>query len=171
MKVANPLKYILIFTSLCIVALMTITMPESDASNQKSLTFPLYNRGASTFYIKARLGGLQKTELMLDTGSGYMTINEDTLGKLKQQGEVSFVKNIGGILANGSKLVVPVWRIRHIKLGSKCELYDVDAAIFPGKTRQILGLSALKKAGPLTLSFNPPQITLNHCMGSTKDTL
>lgn len=143
-------------------------MPESNASNPQALTLPLINHGASTFYLKAQLGSLQHTEMMLDTGSGYMTINQDSLSRLKQKGEVTFVKKIGGILANGSKLVVPVWRINRLALSSGCVLHDVEAAVFPGKTRQILGLSALEKAGPLTLSFNPPQITLRRCGSETK---
>lgn len=143
-------------------------MPESSASKPKALTIPLINHGASTFYVKARLGSQQKTEMMLDTGSGYMTINEDSLSRLKQKGEVTFVKKIGGILANGSRLVVPVWRINSLALSSGCVLHNVEAAVFPGKTRQILGLSALEKAGPLKLSFDPPQLTLLRCGSETK---
>ena len=168
MKPSNKVKITLIVTGLSIGLLMGVMTPVTRASNPQGLTIPLFNRGASTLYVKAQIGSLQNTILMVDTGSGYMTINEDSLAKLKKQGEVTFVKKIGGILANGSKLVVPVWRVQRVSLGGGCELHNVEAAVFPGKTRQILGLSALKKAGPMTLSFNPPQMTLSHCTDSAK---
>jgi hypothetical protein len=41
----------------------------------------------------------------------------------------------------------------------------VEAAVFPGKTRQILGLSALKKAAPFIFSMDPPNLVLSNCTG------
>jgi len=168
MKFSNKLKLNLILAGLAIAILLGSMTPSTRAANPDGFTIPMHNRGASTFYVKAKLGSLQDTELMVDTGSGYMTINEESLARLKQQGEATFVKKIGGILANGSKLVVPVWRIEHLSLNGGCELHGVEAAVFPGKTRQILGLSALKKAGRMTLSFDPPQLTLRHCAEAAK---
>jgi len=39
----------------------------------------------------------------------------------------------------------------------------VEAVVFPGKTRQILGLSALRQAAPLIFSLNPPKLVLSNC--------
>ena len=33
--------------------------------------------------------------------------------------------------------------------------------MFPGKTRQILGLSALRQAAPFIFSLNPPELVLS----------
>jgi predicted aspartyl protease len=124
---------------------------------------PMQEKGAATYYIKATIQGLGDTDFMVDTGSGYVTINENTLDTLQQQGEAVYVKNVVGKLADGQLKVVPIYRISTISLGSECILRDVEAAVFPGKTRQILGLSGLKKAAPFIFSFNPPKLVLSHC--------
>ena len=127
---------------------------------------PLKDKGAKTFYVKGKLGDLEYTEFMIDTGSGYMAINQTSLNRLKETGQALYVKDIKGILANGEQLIVPVWRVQSITIHEACVIHDVEVAVFPGKTRQILGLTALKKAAPFTLSFDPPQITLSHCLGN-----
>jgi predicted aspartyl protease len=125
---------------------------------------PIHDKGAQTFYVKGKLGSLDATEFMLDTGSGYLVINQHSLAKLKENGQAGYVKDIKGILANGDEFIVPVWRIASMSINDQCTLKDVEAAVFPGKTRQILGLTALKKAAPFILSFDPPQIVFSHCM-------
>lgn len=124
---------------------------------------PIHDKGASTFYIKGRLGNLAYSEFMVDTGSGYLVINQESLVQLRNNGQADYLKDIKGIMANGEEFIVPVWRISSLTINDQCILYDVDAAVFPGQTRQILGLTALKKAAPFIVSFDPPQIVLSHC--------
>lgn len=124
---------------------------------------PMTEKSAETFYIQGIIQGLGNVEFLVDTGSSYVTINEHALATLKQQGEVSYVKDLIGILADGRRKRVPVYRIATIQLGDKCELHDVEAAVFPGRTRHILGLSGLRKAGAFTFSFEPPQLMLAEC--------
>ncbi len=124
---------------------------------------PMTEKSAETFYIQGIIQGLGNVEFLVDTGSSYVTINEHALATLKQQGEVSYVKDLMGILADGRRKRVPVYRIGTIQLGDKCELHDVEAAVFPGRTRHILGLSGLRKAGTFTFSFEPPQLMLAEC--------
>lgn len=129
----------------------------------KSVTIPMFDNGRSTLYVTGKFGDLDNTELMVDTGSGYVTINEDTLTKLKEKGLASYVKKVKGILANGSHFTVPIWRVSSLTINNHCVINDVEAAVFPGKTRQILGLTALRKAAPFTISLNPSSLTLNDC--------
>ena len=124
---------------------------------------PMYKKGAGTYYVHGKLASLDDTEFMVDTGSGYITINEATLAQLTQHDSAKFVKNIVGILADGTRKVVPIWSVSSLNIGGNCHLVDVEAAVFPGRTRQILGLTALKKAAPFTLSFEPPELTLSRC--------
>jgi len=133
------------------------------SAEQNDAVVPIHEEGASTFYIKARLANLDYADFMVDTGSGYLVINQESLAQLRKDGQADYKKDIKGILANGNEFLVPVWRISSLTINDQCVLHDVDAAVFPGKTRQILGLSALKKAAPFTLSFDPPQIVLSHC--------
>lgn len=138
-----------------------VTVMNGAAST--GISIPLSSRGTSTFYITAQLGDIQPKRFMVDTGSGYTTINEESLAQLKEKGQAVFVKNIGGILADGSERIVPIWRVNSIALNDSCVLNNVEVAVFPGKTRQLLGVSALKKAGAVTLSFDPPMLTLKEC--------
>jgi predicted aspartyl protease len=120
-------------------------------------------KAAATYYVPTRIEGAGEVELMVDTGSGYVTINEATLRELKRKGTARYVKQLQGILANGSELAVPVYTIAALNIGGNCRLRDVEVAVFPGDTRQILGLSALRKAAPFVFSVDPPSLVLSHC--------
>ena len=124
---------------------------------------PMTTQGSRTFYISAKLAGLETTEFMVDTGSSYMTINQVTLERLQTRGQAEYLRNLTGVLANGDEMVVPVYRVPRIILGNRCELLDIEAAVFPGRTRQILGLNVLGKASPFVFSVDPPRLTLSNC--------
>lgn len=124
---------------------------------------PMRDKGAETYYVDGEIHGVGPVDLMVDTGSGYMTINETTLGILRESGGATYVKDLSGILANGTTMTVPVYRIAALRIGASCTLHDVEAAVFPGKTRQILGLSALRQAAPFIFSMNPPKLVLSNC--------
>jgi hypothetical protein len=67
------------------------------------------------------------------------------------------------ILADGSEMTVPVYFVGRIRIGDSCWLNDVEAAVFAGKSRQILGLSALRKTAPFIFSVDPPSLALSQC--------
>jgi len=126
-------------------------------------TVPMRHGNAATYYVPGHVSGAGEMEFMVDTGSGYVTINEVTLEALKSNDRAHYSRDLRGILADGRKLTVPVYVIRSLTIGENCRLRNVEAAVFPGATRQILGLSALKKAAPFTFSFDPPHLTLSNC--------
>jgi len=66
-------------------------------------------------------------------------------------------------MADGSQLTVPIYRIGGVVIGAECWLSDVEAAVFPGSTRFILGLSGLRQAAPFIFSLDPPQLVLSNC--------
>lgn len=127
---------------------------------------PMQDKGVATYYVPGEIQGVGTVEFMVDTGSGYTTINEETLSKLKARGDARFVKKLTGILADGSEMVVPVYSISRINIGNNCMLENVEAAVFPGKTRQILGLSALSRAAPFIFSIQPAELVLSNCTGA-----
>lgn len=129
-----------------------------------STSVPMRTGNATTYYVKAVAGDLEAMEFMVDTGSGYTTINEVTLEELKRTKQAEYLRDLIGILANGAKMVVPVYRLASLNIGGGCHLSNIEAAVFPGKTRQILGLSALKQAGPFIFSFEPPRLMLSNCV-------
>lgn len=124
---------------------------------------PMRDKGAATYYVDGDIHGVGPVDLMVDTGSGYMTINEVTLGMLQLSGDATYVKDLSGVLADGSTMTVPVYRITQLRIGASCTLRDVEAAVFPGKTRQILGMSALRHAAPFIFSMDPPKLVLSNC--------
>jgi predicted aspartyl protease len=153
------MKYILVTLSL-----LFVSIGSNIASTKKPTTsVSMQTYGASTYYVKGEILGLGSVDLMVDTGSGYSTINEQTLSVLKQNGTARYVKDLVGVLANGDKMRVQVYRLSAINIGGQCWLHDVDAAVFPGKTRQILGLSALRKTSPFMFSMEPPELRLSNC--------
>lgn len=128
-----------------------------------STVIPLKDKGASTYYIDGVIEGYGNSEFMVDTGSGYTTINQDTLNILKAAGRAIYIKKLRGILADGTEKIVPVYRISKLQIGATCEISNIEAAIFPGNTRHIIGMNTLKKAGSFTFSFSPPTLTLGNC--------
>ena len=124
---------------------------------------PMTLKGSKTFYVSGWMAGIERTEFMVDTGSSYMTINQVTLEKLKDNAQVNYLRDLTGVLANGDEVVMPVYSIPKIILGDSCELVNVEAVVFPGNTRQILGLSVLRKAAPFMFSVNPPELQLSNC--------
>jgi len=136
-----------------------------------SYVVPMVEKGAKTFYIRGEIMGLGAVDFLVDTGSSYNTIDENSLAVLQEKGKVSFVKNLMGTLANGHRTRVAVYRIDAIRLGDDCELRDIEAAVFPGRTRHILGLSGLRKVGSFTFSFDPPQLTFSSCITAAVSTL
>lgn len=127
---------------------------------------PMRDKGAATYYVDGEIHGLGRVDFMVDTGSGFMTINEETLAALRRSGDAVYVRDLSGILADGTTKRVPVYRLTQISIGPACTLRDVEAAVFPGKTRQILGLSALRQAAPFIFSLDPPKLVLSNCTAS-----
>jgi predicted aspartyl protease len=149
------------------VGLILVSTPASG--DDLDVTVPMHDKGLSTYYVNAHVADLGASEFMVDTGSGYMTINQQTLNALQERKQAQYVKELRAILANGTELVIPVYSISELRIGT-CTLRNVEAAVFPARTRQILGLSALNKAAPFTFSVDPPELVLSNCAGS-KDAL
>lgn len=148
-----------------VISGLVLFAPFAVSGQNFDTTIVMQNGGAATFYVSGEIEGFGPLDLMVDTGSGYMTINEEMLEVLQREGRAHYVKDLSGILANGTRMVVPVYAISAVNIGGQCWLRDVEAAVFPGKTRSILGLSALGKAAPFIFSMDPPELVLSNCSG------
>ncbi len=129
-----------------------------------SATVPMKNKGADTYYVDVHVEGFGNLDYLVDTGAGYMTINEDTLAVLQAKDGATYVKRLQGILADGRTLIVPVYRIGSINIGGACMIHDVEVAVFPGSSRSLLGLSALGKTAPFMFSMEPPELQMSNCI-------
>ena len=142
--------------------LLALTSGASYADHQP-VSMPMYEKNAATYYVHGQINGYGTAEFMVDTGSGYMTINEDILAALKQQKMARYLRNLQGVMADGSTQTVPVYELAAVRIGEDCVIHNVEAAVFPGSTRPILGLSALKRVAPFEFSLGPARLTLNGC--------
>jgi len=150
-------------TQFVLSAALTLFYSLSGFAAGDEATVPMYDKGAATYYVSVSINDKVNSEFLVDTGSGYVTINSEILSELIREQGAAFVKKISAVMADGSETVVPVYRLASLKLGSSCVIRDVEAAVFPGASRNILGLSALKKAAPFTLSTTPPALALSNC--------
>lgn len=116
---------------------------------------------SGTFYVNASLNAAIETELLLDTGSGYVSLSRRTFERVTAGTRLQPERTITGILADGNAVSVPIYRIAELKLGSDCVLHDVEVAVFRNAARDILGLNALKQMQPFTLQLDPPQLSAN----------
>jgi len=135
----------------------------AHAQAEQAQSMPLVESAAKTLYVDAAIDTLNSTKFMLDTGSGYTTINQKTYDALKNAQRIHFVKKIVGLLADGSQRSVNIWRVKSITLNGSCKLHNIEVAVLAGTSRQILGLTALRKAAPFTISLDPPSLSLSNC--------
>jgi predicted aspartyl protease len=150
------IQAVLVLTGVLSLGSQTLGAAEFDTR------IPMTSGGAATFYVEGQLGNLESSSFMVDTGSGFMTINQDTLDQLYERGLASYERDLIGVLADGSELRVPIYRITRLNLGANCVLENVEAALFKAK-RQILGLNVLNRAAPFIFSVDPPELVLSHC--------
>lgn len=124
---------------------------------------------AGTFYVPIYLGGLEQMDFLVDTGSSHTIINENTLATLKASGQAKYVSQLKGATADGSVKKVSVYTIKSIDIGHNCVLKNVEVVVFPGQSRQILGLSALSKVSSVVFYMSPPSLRLRDCNGNQND--
>ncbi|MBI4006670.1 MAG: clan AA aspartic protease [Gammaproteobacteria bacterium] len=152
------------FASLLFLSVFAITVCAADFD----ATMPLRDVGTSTYYVEARINDHAIQEFMLDTGSAHVVIDKKTFSQLKEKGDVKYMKDLSGVLADGSSTSVPIYQVAAINLG-RCTIRDVEVAVFPKAGRNILGLSALKKVAPFAISIDPPSLKLSNCQSDQSD--
>lgn len=161
-------------TVLCVVA-CALSAPKVyaepltafSAVTATATAISLQKRATGTYYVPAAIAGYGGVELLVDTGSSYLVINETILARLKVDGAAKFSHNLEGSMADGSSRVIPVYRLAGIKLGDSCWIPDVDAAVFPQSSRPILGMNVLARLAPFTFSADPPALQLHQCQEPT----
>jgi predicted aspartyl protease len=149
---------------LTVVVLLCSTKGMSKEFDTK---ISIQEKGAVTYYVVGQIKGYRETDFMIDTGSGYTAINETMLKELREQNNIEYITTVSGIMANGKRTTLPIYRIASINIGGKCKLNNIKVVILPGNTRNILGLNALKKVAPFAMSMNPPELILSHCQITT----
>jgi predicted aspartyl protease len=136
----------------------------ADAAERFTYSAEMRRVESGNYYVHGIFGAGVETDLLVDTGSGYVALTRATFARVKDLPGVTYLRNIAGSMANGKQLNVPVYRIASLQLGESCVLTDVEIAVMPGATRDILGLSALRKVEPFALQLEPPVLYLSSCV-------
>jgi len=127
------------------------------------MVVPMVQHSAATFYVNVTIADQISEEFVIDTGASHVTISDTTLEKLLNKQQATFVRLMTGVLADGSSIEVPVYRISSLKIGNNCRFKDVEVAVIEGGARCVLGLSVLSQAAPFTFYTEPPQLHLSNC--------
>lgn len=127
------------------------------------MAITLQRHDAGTFYVKGAIEGYGELDLLVDTGASYLVINQAILDDLRASGDAEYSRELHGVMADGSGKVIPIYRLTGLRLGDNCWIRDVEAAVFPGRSRAILGMNVLAQLAPFTFTAEPPQLSLNQC--------
>lgn len=137
---------------------------QSEPPSPGEFAVAMQKHDAGTLYVSGVIEGYGAVNLLVDTGSSHLVINETILEKLNALGRVQPAGELGGVMADGSRRVVPKYRVSGLRLGQACWIRDIEAAVFPGNARPILGMNALARVAPFTISADPPSLSVHRCM-------
>ncbi|HVT36257.1 MAG TPA: retropepsin-like aspartic protease [Nevskiaceae bacterium] len=135
------------------------------------MDIPLDKRPAGTFYTGGVIQGYGRLDMLVDTGSSILVIDENILSQLVQAGEAEYSRQLGGLMADGTQRHVPVYRVHALRVGDNCWIRNVEAAVFPAGSRAILGMNVLTRLAPFTFSADPPQLQLNQCLATPAEAM
>ena len=127
-----------------------------------SVALPLSASPGGAYEVSLVLDG-ESERFLLDTGAAMMTINGALFKRLAEHRDVQRVREVAAKLADGRYRRFDVYEIEGVQLAEGCELDTVEVVVVPGKGRNLLGLNALERFAPLTLSMNPPMLGLAGC--------
>ena len=123
---------------------------------------PLEQAPGGSLYVDAEAGGVSAS-FLLDTGAGLVTVSEAFFDELEARGAVREVRRVAARLANNRVQALTVYEVAQFRIGGHCDIGPVEVAVMPGGGRNLLGLSALGRAAPFTVSMAPPALHLSGC--------
>ncbi|HKK23797.1 MAG TPA: retropepsin-like aspartic protease [Pseudohaliea sp.] len=153
----QPRQLLALIASLCVVSAV--------AAQDMGLEVPLEQAPGGSLYVDAEAGGVSAS-FLVDTGAGLVTVSEALFERLRRKGAVREVRRVAARLANNRLQALTVYEVAHFRIGEHCELGPVEVAVMPGAGRNLLGLSALGRAAPFTVSMAPPALLLSGCAGA-----
>jgi predicted aspartyl protease len=123
---------------------------------------PLEQAPGGSLYVDAEAGGISAS-FLVDTGAGLVTVSEAFFDQLQARGAVREVRRVAARLANNRLQPLTVYEVAEFRIGEHCAIGPVEVAVMPGGGRNLLGLSALGRAAPFTVSMAPPALHLSGC--------
>lgn len=124
---------------------------------------PMTLHDSGNYYVTGQFETGARTQMLVDTGSGLVALSGKTFKPLKGLASTQFVRRANATLANGRRTQLKIYRIARLALGEECLLHDIEIAVMPGTSVDILGLAALRHVQPFALSLDPPVLSVSNC--------
>jgi len=150
-------------TSICLLLCTTAISLATVAQDTPAIALDMHQAASGNFYVHATMAGAVETDLLLDTGSGYVSLSKATFDRISATSSPRFSRHIFGTMANGKVQKVPMYYLDELALSPECVLRNIEVAVFPRADRDILGLNALARLQPFTLELAPARLTSSHC--------
>lgn len=147
---------------LVLVTVLTVSAHSLLLADGLPGSIELEESAQGSLSIQADING-QSSEFLLDTGASLTTISQQRFDAINRNGKMKPVGKIAARLASGRLRTVKLYRIEHLIVGNGCEVGPLEVAVLGDDGRNILGLDALRRLAPFTVSFEPPQLDINRC--------
>lgn len=129
----------------------------------RDIDIAMHQADSGNFYIRAGLGADIETDLLLDTGAGYVSLSRSTFERIAEHAKPTLKRHIYGTLADGRVIKVPVYNLATLALAGDCVLEDIEVTVLPQGDKDILGLNALSRLQPFTIEFEPAKLLSHGC--------
>ena len=146
-------------------SLVASTLVHPEANAQPAMEIPLEATGGGAYELTLSVAGNPDFEaaFLLDTGAAMVTVSEGLYRQLKKVTETRQLRTVAGRMADGRYKQFPVYEIKGLTLGDSCDLQTLEVLVVGGKGRNLLGLNALERVAPFTMSLAPPALLISGC--------
>lgn len=154
------IKKVLVFLVL-LTGLQTTAYSDSDEIQEVQLM--LTETDSGSLYVHTGLGAELETDMLIDTGSSYVTLSKATFAAVEASSTVAFSRHIYAAMADGRVNKVPLYVLDELVLAANCSLKNIEVAVLENGDIDILGMNALKLLQPFTLQMLPAMLSSASC--------
>ncbi len=147
---------------LCVLVFAHVTCLAADVN------VPIDKSQTGNLYVDAVINSQVRSQFMVDTGAGMITLNRALFKQVSREGTVEKIGKIAARLANGKYQTMTLYKVQSFSIGENCNLGEMEVAVMKSSGRNILGLSALIKVAPFSIHTNPMELILSGCPASNE---
>lgn len=129
---------------------------------------PIDKSQTGNLYVDAVINSNVRSQFMVDTGAGMITLNRELFKQISREGSVEKIGKIAARLANGKYQTMSLYKVQSFSIGENCNLGEMEVAVMKRSGRNILGLSALIKVAPFSIHTNPMELILSGCPANSE---
>ena len=152
--------------ALSAVLIGLLSLPAGALADRFGHAATLERKPSGNYYLAVDVAPGVSREFLVDTGSGYVVLTRETFAAVRDLPGTRHLRDITGRLANGKAARARIYSVARLELDGDCVLENVEVAVMPGGTRNILGLSALRRVAPFAMDLSPPTLLYSGCAAS-----